>query len=459
MTNAHDMMVLLEGSMFNLVWFRSDYRVDDHPALWSAMQESYPIIAVTLFPKPTSLFGLSSPSNMRAQAQYDAIKHLHKKLAEMGIGLLVIQDINQLSQIDPTTIKKVFYHRLLGTEEAREEQQFQRYFPSATFIVKESYSLIHPDDLPFPIELTPNVFTIFRKKVENHTPIHSPLPAIKYQQKGPLYSMPDLEYFGFDEVKIIVSTDEESALKRLQYYCLETRNVLQYKQTRNGMLHWDDSSKLSMYLSIGSLSPRRVYAVLQQAEEQFGANDSTYWLWFELLWRDYFYFVHWQEKSRFFMPWNLSTTLTPSKETFYHAILKGETGYPLIDANMKELTQTGWMSNRGRQNVASFFVHYCKLPWALGAVMFESFLLDYNVSSNIGNWRYVSGVGHDPRDHRVFNVVKQGIQYDPSTEYILKWLPQLKAIPQNKRYFVHQLTPKDRSDIGYPDPIVGLPWQ
>jgi deoxyribodipyrimidine photo-lyase len=91
--------------------------------------------------------------------------------------------------------------------------------------------------------------------------------------------------------------------------------------------------------------------------------------------------------------------------------------------------------------------------------MFESYLLDYNVSSNVGNWRYVAGVGNDPREHRIFNVMKQGSQYDASTDYLLRWLPQLKALPTHQRYLVNKLTPQERIRIPYPDPIVGLPWQ
>jgi Deoxyribodipyrimidine photolyase len=258
---------------------------------------------------------------------------------------------------------------------------------------------------------------------------------------------------------LLIPSGEEQAIERLNYYCIDSAMVRTYKETRNGMVEWDDSSKLSMHLSLGTLSPRRVYATLKEAESIHGANESTYWLWFELLWRDFFFFTHLKERQFFFQPWDYPNTLTPQQRELFHAVIQGQTGYPLIDANMKELVKTGWMSNRGRQNVASFFVHYCKLPWSLGATMFESYLLDYNVSSNIGNWRYVAGVGNDPRDQRMFNVVKQGTQYDASTEYIVRWLPQLNELPVHQRYQVHKLTNEERRRIDYPHPIVGFPWQ
>jgi deoxyribodipyrimidine photo-lyase len=446
--------------MMNLVWFRNDYRLDDHPALYAAVQANQPFTAITFFPKPTTFFGLQNPSNTRAQAVYTAIESLHQRLEKLGVGLLILQDMNDLiSHLDVSIIKSVFYHTLPGTREVAEEQSLKALLPNTNFKTMESYSLLHPNDLPFSVTDTPEVFTAFRKKVEKLPMVRTPLTLPDYHQQGPLYLLPSLKSLGYEPTHLITPTDELSALKRLNYYCITSRHVLRYKETRNGMAHWDDSSKLSLYLSIGSLSPRRVYEVLKQAETTYGANESTYWLWFELLWRDFFYFTHVKEGDNFFRPWEIPKHLDSKDQQLFDAILKGETGYPLIDANMKELTQTGWMSNRGRQNVASFFTHYCKLPWALGALMFESYLMDYNVSSNTGNWRYVSGVGNDPRENRIFNVVKQGTQYDASTAYITTWLPQLKELPQHSRYHVHQLSKTERSKIEYPDPIVGLPWQ
>jgi len=449
-----------EAKMMNLVWYRNDYRLDDHPALYAAMQASQPITAITFFPKPINLYGLQHPSNTRAQAIYTAIESLHQRLEQIGVGLLLLQDINELpSNIDLSIVESVFYHTLPGTREAVEEQTLKALLANSSFKATESYTLLHPKDLPFIVQETPKVFTAFRKKIEKQTIVRPPLILTNHIQQGPLYSLPSLKSLGFESSPLITPTDELSALKRLEYYCITSRHVLSYKETRNGMANWDDSSKLSMYLSIGSLSPRRIYEVLKQAEAKYGANESTYWLWFELLWRDFFYFTHVKEGDAFFSPWDIPKRLNSRDQQLFDAILNAETGYPLIDANMKELTQNGWMSNRGRQNVASFFTHYCNLPWALGSLMFESFLLDYNVSSNTGNWRYVAGVGNDPRDNRIFNVVKQGNQYDSSTEYITKWLPQLEKLPQHARYHVHQLSKVERSKIGYPDPIVGLPWQ
>ena len=105
------------------------------------------------------------------------------------------------------------------------------------------------------------------------------------------------------------------------------------------------------------------------------------------------------------------------------------TGIPLIDANMRELNATGYMSNRGRQNVASFLVKDLKINWQLGAEYFESQLLDYDPCSNYGNWNYVAGVGSDPREDRYFNIASQARRYDPEAKYIRHWIKDLKDAP------------------------------
>src|SRR5690606_25977707 len=109
----------------------------------------------------------------------------------------------------------------------------------------------------------------------------------------------------------------------------------------------------------------------------------------------------------------------------------GKTGIPFIDANMKELALTGFMSNRGRQNVASFLVNDLKLNWQLGAEWFEAHLIDYDPSSNWGNWNYIAGVGNDPRQDRVFNIINQAKRYDPEGTYVKTWLPELESVPES----------------------------
>ncbi|HOZ88552.1 MAG TPA: FAD-binding domain-containing protein, partial [Bacteroidia bacterium] len=187
----------------------------------------------------------------------------------------------------------------------------------------------------------------------------------------------------------------------------------------------DYSSKFSPWLAMGCLSPREIYYELKKYEAEFSANDSTYWLIFELIWRDYFRFMMKKYRHQFFMYSGIKNSTKSSKLPDNKAMSKwvaGKTGNDFIDANMLELKQTGFMSNRGRQNVASYFCNDLKLDWRCGAAYFEQQLIDYDVSSNWGNWAYLAGVGNDPRGQRCFNIEKQAKEYDPKRLYQTLWL-------------------------------------
>jgi len=133
---------------------------------------------------------------------------------------------------------------------------------------------------------------------------------------------------------------------------------------------------------------------------------------------------------------NLNDNLGSEDKDLFKLWANGETGVPFIDANMKELNATGFMSNRGRQNVASFLVKDLKINWVMGAEYFESLLIDYDPCSNYGNWNYVAGVGNDPRSGRYFNILSQAKRYDSKAEYVKYWLPELKDVPSDR---IHQM--------------------
>jgi len=211
----------------------------------------------------------------------------------------------------------------------------------------------------------------------------------------------------------------------------ETDQISTYKETRNGLLGLDYSSKFSMYLSQGCISPKTIYSEIKKYEEERMSNDSTYWLTFELLWRDFFRLMGKKHGNTIFQIGGTKKDDQFSKDESFDKFNKwaeGKTGIPFIDANMKELNQTGFMSNRGRQNVASFLVNDLGMNWLMGAEYFESLLIDYDPCSNYGNWNYVAGVGSDPRTDRYFNIYSQAKRYDPKGEFVKSWLPELSGL-------------------------------
>jgi deoxyribodipyrimidine photo-lyase len=126
--------------------------------------------------------------------------------------------------------------------------------------------------------------------------------------------------------------------------------------------------------------------------------------------------------------------------------INGTTGMGLIDASLREMYYTGYTSNRARQNVASFLAKHLKIDWRIGAEWYECMLVDYDLSSNWGNWQYLAGVGNDPRDTRVFNPVKQAFDYDPNAEYVKAWIPEVRGLTEPSEVFQACTAPEARQE-------------
>ncbi|MFB6276194.1 MAG: DASH family cryptochrome, partial [Halothece sp.] len=255
---------------------------------------------------------------------------------------------------------------------------------------------------------------------------------------------------------------ETAGIERLSEYIWEEDCLKVYKQTRNGMLGANYSSKFSPWLAKGCLSPRYIYEEVQAYEQARVKNDSTYWLIFELMWRDYFRFVCLKYGNAVFYQTGLQGVNIPWKQDWEQFQLwqEGKTGYPLVDANMREIAATGFMSNRGRQNVASFLTKNLGIDWRMGAEWFESLLIDYDVCSNWGNWNYTAGVGNDAREFRYFNIPKQSKTYDPNGNYLRHWLPELRNLPGDLIHEPWKLSQGKQREYGvilgrdYPRPMV-----
>jgi len=251
---------------------------------------------------------------------------------------------------------------------------------------------------------------------------------------------------------------EDAALTRLQHYLFDTDLIARYFEIRNGMLGPDYSTKLAPWLALGCVSPRKVFEQVREYEKQNISNKSTYWVLFELTWRDFYRFFAAKHGDAIFREYGVAARPREWKDkdgNLFEAWSQGGTGYPLVDANMRELSSTGFMSNRGRQNVASFLVLSLGSDWRRGADWFESFLLDYDVASNWGNWVHAAGLSTGRIMH--FNVTKQSKQYDSNGDYIRHWLPELRHVPSE---FIHEpwkmseeLRAHHKAE-SYPDPCI-----
>jgi deoxyribodipyrimidine photo-lyase len=467
-----------------LLWFRNDLRLHDNEALAKSLEDAETIIPVYIFDERQfgkTSFGFPKTGAFRTKFLLESVGDLRKSFQRIGSDLVIRRGKPEL--ILPELAKSlgasaVYWHEEVTDEEVRVEREVKEKLrrQQVQWKIFWGATLYHKNDNPFSSERLPDVFTEFRKAVEKNSRIRESFPTpFKLRpipetltERG---SLPTLADLGLSEPKldsraVLNFTGGESAgLKRLAHYLWQSDSLKVYKETRNGLLGADYSSKFSAWLANGSLSPRKIYEEVKRYETERVANDSTYWLVFELIWRDFFRFVALKYGSRIFFKTGINgakLSLAVHRPTF-DAWTRGETGFPFVDANMRELAATGFMSNRGRQNVASFLVKDLKQDWRLGAEWFESLLVDYDVASNYGNWNYVAGIGNDPRENRYFNVIKQASMYDAKGEYVRTWIPELAKIPAPLIHEPFKMTGMDETlysvTLGetYPKPVVHAP--
>jgi deoxyribodipyrimidine photo-lyase len=418
-----------------IVWLRNDLRISDHPALTRALQECDEVLFAYVFDDRVwkTLNGVSRIASFRASFLLESLAELREQIHIRGgrIEFLQGNTVERISNlIKEYGASRCYAQREDAWEETQDEKQIAE---KCELILTEGKGLLENDDLPFDLNKLPGVFSSFRRKVEKNLTIrtlqHTPDSlACAWSENHPLPNMKDIgvDEVSSDERQVLSFHGGETAAHQWMKQWIWERDCLKtYKETRNGMVGSDYSSKLSPWLSAGCLSAVQVYWEIKKYEEERVANESTYWLFFELLWREFFRFVSRLNGPKLFWrsgikeadgnrPKGDPKTLQRWKE--------GRTVNDFVNANMIELAKSGWMSNRGRQNVASYLIHDLGQDWLAGAKHFEELLIDYDPCSNYGNWMYLAGVGNDPRPNRAFNLEKQAEYYDPDSKFRNLWL-------------------------------------
>ncbi len=423
-----------------LVWFKNDLRLQDNPVLREALGSAACLPVYCLDPAEfvPNRHGMTSCGARRTNFLLESLVDLHASLQQLGSGLLV--RVGSAERILPQLCAELGIDRVVSHDEHAPDEQalldrVTAALPEGTRVVLcQSNALFALEDLPFTEEKLPQVFTRFRHQLEKYPPTIESLAAPEQLSGWPagasdlVAGVPCITDLGFTPVaherrsSLPYSGGETAAKAWLDDYLWHSKAIRQYKSTRNQLQGHYFSSKLSAALAHGCLSPRSIVLELRRHEERFGANESTYWLWFELLWREFFRLSLRLHGKRFFRRGGLHAGSPPTgHDQRFNEWRNAVTGQPFIDACMTELNASGFLSNRARQIVASYLVHDLQQDWRLGAAWFQQQLVDYDVASNWGNWAYIAGVGHDPRGGRVFNVAKQVEQYDPEGRYVAFW--------------------------------------
>jgi deoxyribodipyrimidine photo-lyase len=469
----------------SVVWFRQDLRVHDHAALTAAAKHG-PVVCIYVLdpelwePNSSQCRQLAGPRIGRHRTRFllESLSDLRSQLRELGADLIVRRGaaatcIGQL--LREVKAAELLFHSCVGTEEAAEELAVRQVAANAGVTVQSFWgdTLVPPEELPFAVEETPDTFTSFRKKIERACSYSKPLAAphqLATLDDIEIGDIPDLEELAGKHADadprphMQMLGGESAGLSRLDQWCWQQDRLRRYKKTRNGMLGTNYSSRLSPWLAHGCLSPRLVQSEVARYESERVQNDSTYWLTFELLWRDYFQWIAKKAGAKIFRSSGLQGIPVPwrrDKDAF-ERWKHGTTGFPIVDASMRELLITGFISNRGRQIVASFLTKNLGIDWRWGAEWFEAMLLDYDVGSNYGNWNYGAGVGNDARGFRYFHLPTQAQKYDSTGAYARHWCPELSKVITQNVHAPWTLPDPLQEELGvvvgrdYPRPIIDL---
>lgn len=431
-----------------LYWFEHDLRLQDNQALAQLLSSVEQAHLIYIFQPQwftENSFGQSAMGAHRYRFIREALDDLQQQLSGNGQHLHIYYGepaelIPKLcEQFSCTHLGKHFH---TGVNEQKQLNQVvqavqaNRQLADISTITANSSTLYALSDLPMAIIDLPDVFSPFRRKVEKYArpqpPIKLALDSLPPPCAQTAYTAPDLPNICASESKLQQSNTtvqrlvggETQAQAQMHYYSFATQGLSTYKETRNGLEGWDFSSKLSPWLAAGCISARQVTAQITEYEGTYGANDSTYWLFFELLWREFFQWQQYKHGHRLYHRDGIQQQSPSGKHRpeVFAQWCQGTTDYPIVNACMRQLNATGFMSNRGRQLVASCFMHELGLDWQYGAAYFEHQLIDFDPASNWGNWQYLAGVGSDPRGWRQFNLAKQTQTYDPHGKFINYWL-------------------------------------
>ena len=418
-----------------IIWFRNNLRLADNECITRALDECDEVLCVYVLDSRTwdAPVECSRMGSIRAQFILESLHELDGEIKKLCGSFEFIQG-RAVDEIPKIMQSHEADHCYAQKEDAWEETEQERQLAEQiNLILTPGKGIWEEGDLPFALNDLPAVFSSFRRKVEKKMQIRSLFPspdriACSWKAKTEL---PTLGSLGFEESP----KDERAVLdflggakkakKWMHQWIWELDCLKDYKETRNGLVGADYSSKLSPWLSTGCISAVEVYWEIKKYEDERVANDSTYWLFFELLWREFFRFVARRYGAQIFKRNGIKDSdekMTLGDSKTFHRWKEGRTPNAFVNANMIELARTGWMSNRGRQNVASYLVHDLGQDWLAGARHFEEHLIDYDPCSNYGNWMYLGGVGNDPRPNRAFNLEKQAEYYDSDEKFRKLWL-------------------------------------
>ena len=457
-----------------VLWFRQDLRLHDNPALNAAIATGKPVVPAYIWAPEEE--GHWQPGAASRWWLHHALKSLDESLTKLGAPLIIrlgssletLMELVKETDAD-TVIWNDRYEPLALQRDSKLREQLQRVgVKVATF---NSTLLFEPDQIVSKSGGPYKVFTAFWNRCSEES-VACPLPTPRELEGLPkqpnsidLTELKLLPTIKWDSgIKLHWAPGEAQSLQRLEDFLDES--IHNYNDGRN-LPAEDDTSRFSPYLHFGELSVRQAWHAikdrLQKKRGTPGFDPSSARVFMrELGWREFAYhiLINFPHTTDMSMHAAFDRLPLPVDHDILHAWQKGQTGYPIVDAGMRELWHTGWMHNRMRMIAASFLTKHLLQPWQAGAEWFWDTLVDADLANNSMGWQWVAGSGVDAAPFfRIFNPVLQGEKFDPRGEYVRRWVPELNGLPDRVIHTPWKATSEQRQQAGlaagdYPFPIV-----
>jgi len=417
-----------------LVWFRNDLRLHDNEMLVEAILKSDSILPVYILDPRIfgdTKYGTLKTGNIRAKFILESVESLRNSLKQIGGNLLIAN--GQPEEIIPSLVEEyeiteVYHHREVAKEETHISSLVENALWKLRINLKHfiGHTLYNKEDLPFPIKDIPDAFNQFKKKIERDSiikPCFAAPDRVNVAEVIDWGNLLPIEDFDLQEPEQDKRSDfeffggEAEGLAHLQ----KVISAMQQAATTKNLIL---ASKLSAWLAMGSLSPRKVYWEIKKMESTPNAKAMYNHVLLGLLWRDYFRFMFKKYGNVFFNPDGFGSqgiVDVEHQESNFVKWKNAQTGFAVVDAVMNELNQTGYISNIARQTAALYLINNLEVSWVYGASYFEEKLIDYNPASNWGNWANIAGVGNDQKSKSVFDLDKNIKNLDPKGNYAITW--------------------------------------
>lgn len=449
----------------SIVWFRRDLRLDDHPALHEALSRGNPIIPLFIwdpdYEKPWIPGSASRSWLMQSLGCLD--QELKKKgsrlIFRQGSTLNVLNDI-----IASSRVRTILWHRRCEPAvAARDKSTIQHLLQKRVNVRILNGSLLRdPDSIRKENGDPYRVFTAYWNAHRRMEPHRAPLPSLPshlpsvdstvYSDtiEADIFSMPSptppFEIHGF-------TPGETGALRALDTFSSEWADQYDTSRDRPDL---PGTSRLSPHISWGEISPVRIWHTMEQVSRMVPASSGINTFLREIGWREFAYHLltHFPDTPELPLRGEFRHFPWQKKPEAYEKWKSGDTGFPIVDAGMRELLHSGWMHNRVRMLTASFLVKNLGISWSEGAQWFWDRLYDADLANNTLGWQWTAGCGADAAPFfRIFNPVLQGQKFDPAGKYVRRWVPELSACPQR---FIHTPWLALGMEKPYTDRIVSL---